>query len=94
MNILSDTPRNCISKTGFYFSKYDEPPISEEENQCKFSDSLQEFIVSHLSLAWLAWYVRLGTQQLKEEFNQLEKSLKMMNWDILTNFEINTPRAK
>lgn len=92
MNILSETPRHCINKTGFYFSKYEE--TEETELQLKVSDTLQEFVLQHLSLSWLALYVRLGNAKLKEDISQLEKSLKMMNWDIVTNFEINIPRGK
>ena len=82
-----------MQKLGLYYSKFEAPSSEDEEDQIGISSILQECIQINLCLTHLTVYVRAGTQQIKDDLNQLEESLKSINWDLNTRFEIMIPKT-
>ena len=88
IKILIDVPRPHLTKAGFYFSKHE--PIEDDIN---IGDLLQDFIQTNTSLTNLIFYIRSGDQEIKNDFDRLEKHLKLMNLYLNTKFEIVVPRS-
>ena len=65
----------------------------EDDEEIGITSQLQEFIQTNPNLSHLTVYVRAGIQKLKDELFELDQSLKTMNWDLNTRFEIVIPRT-
>ena len=63
------------------------------EEEIAISPLLHEFIQTNLNLTNLTIYVRAGIQELKDDLQKLDQSLKSINWDLTTRFEIVIPRT-
>ena len=90
LRFLIDVPRPKLTKLGLYYSKFE---ISSEDEEIGISPLLHEFIQTNLNLTLLTIYVRAGMQELKDDLEQLDRSLKSINWDLNTRFEIVIPRT-
>jgi len=91
LKLLIDVPRPKLRKLGFYYSKYEVLP--EDDEDIGITSQLHEFIQTNPNLSHLTVYVRAGIQKLKDELSELDQSLKTMNWDLNTRFEIVIPRT-
>ena len=91
LKLLIDVPRPKLKKLGFYYSKYEVLPDNDDE--IGIPSQLHEFIQTNPNLSHLTVYVRAGIQKLKDDFAELDQSLKSMNWDLNTRFEIVIPRT-
>ena len=90
LRFLIDVPRPKLQKLGLYYSKFE---ASSEDEEIEIGSCLQECIQTNLSLTHLTVYVRVGTQKIKDDLNQLEQSLRSINWDLNTRFEIVIPKT-
>ena len=90
LRFLIDVPRPKLQKLGLYYSKFE---ASSEDEEIEIGSCLQECIQTNLSLTHLTVYVRVGTQKIKDDLSQLESSLKSINWDLNTRFEIMIPKT-
>jgi len=90
LRFLIDVPRPKLQKLGLYYSKFE---ASSEDEEIGIGSCLHECIQTNLSLTHLTVYVRVGTQKVKDDLNQLERSLKSINWDLNTRFEIVIPKT-
>ena len=90
LRLLIDVPRPKLTKLGLYYSKFE---VSSEEEEIAISPLLHEFIQTNLNLTNLTIYVRAGIQELKDDLEKLDQSLKSINWDLTTRFEIVIPRT-
>ena len=79
-----------MTKFGLYYSKFE---VLSEDEEIAISPLLHEFIQTNINLTNLTFYVRAGTQELKDDLEQLDRSLKSVNWDLKTRFEIVIPRT-
>ena len=91
IEILVTLPRPKLTKVGIYYSRF-EHIETENENDVRISEILQEFIQTNANLANFAIYVRMGNQDLKTELETLQNSIRSFNWDLNIKFEVVTPR--